>query len=205
MGCSPHIWLLNVGEPMDSPRRFEPDSIRSQAVQGDRSALNEWLPIVYEELRHIARTHLVKRSNWRDWSSCDLVNKAYVKLLGNDELTIRSRSHLFALSSRVMRQLLVDHARQKFALKAGGDKPHFQLDEQQLKVNDPEHVLAVDEALHRLQEQNPYHAEIVELRFFGGMTVDEVAEYLGVSSRTIQAEWAIVRAWLRRELTTQNE
>ena len=177
----------------------------AQAEQGDRSALNEWLPIVYEELRDIARKHLTQRSNWRNWSSCDLVNKAYVKLLGSEELSIRSRSHLFALSSRVMRQLLVDHARQSCSQKVGGNKQHFSLNEQQLKTNDPEHVLAVDEALQRLQERNPYHAEIVELRFFGGMTIDEVAEYLGVSSRTIQAEWTIVRAWLRRELSNQNE
>lgn len=186
---------MNSGHQDDSSR------LLVRLAEGDRGALDALLPLVYEELRQMARVHLSRSPAWSDLSSGDLVSKAYLKLAGDQNIPLKGRSHFFALSARVMRQLLVDHARERLADKREGSRQRVPLSDQTLSPHNSEHVLAVDAALERLGQLNPRYSGIVEMRFFGGMTVEEVAAHLGVSKRSVEADWTIIRAWLRRELS----
>ena len=132
-----------------------------------------------------------------------LVHEVYVKMLGQNKTDWQGRTHFLAVSAQAMRRLLVDHARTKNRRKRGGDLKKVGIEVIEWSVLDPEvgdHVLAVDDALTRLEELNPLHAKIVEMRFFSGMKVLEVAEELGMSKRKVEGEWTMIKAWLRKEL-----
>ncbi len=131
-----------------------------------------------------------------------LVNEVYMKMVDQKRVDWRGKSHFFAIGAKVMRRILVDHARTKKRHKRGGQWQRIPLaDEMRVSNRNDEDVLAIEEALEKLSQVDPRQAEIVELRFFGGLTVQEVAEVLSVSKRTIEAEWTMARAWLRRELS----
>lgn len=170
------------------------------AQNGDSNAVEQLFPIVYDELKSIAHRHLMSNSLAKNFSSTDLVHEVYLKLIDQTKVDVRSRTHFFALGSRIMRQILVDRARHNNAIRRGGGSLHLSLDDQTLNLKDDTHVLAVEEALEHLEQLDSTQAKIVEMRFFGGMTVSEVADYLGKSKRWVESEWTMIRAWLRKEL-----
>ncbi len=182
-----------------------PDQQATQYVNalaaGDRHAAAELMPLVYDEFRQLAGDYLRDETRAHTLQPTALVHEAYLKLIDQTRVNWQGRTHFFAVGAQAMRRILVDHARGRHRDKRGGGWHRIALDEQ-LKVSPHRDadLLAVDEAIDKLATIDSRQAQIVELRFFGGMTVEEVAEALGVSKRTIENEWKIIRAWLRREL-----
>ena len=184
----------------------------SQATQivnaiaaGDRSAADRLFALVYRSLRDLASRYLKGERRDHTLSPTDLVHEAYMKLIDQTKVEWKGRTHFLAIGAQAMRRILVDHARYKQRAKRGGGRIRIQLNEQvALSPERGEDLLALDEALVKLAEVDPRQATIVELRFFGGLSVAEVAEVLGVSKRTVESEWTAVRAWLRRELTEES-
>ena len=165
--------------------------------QGDRYALNRLIPLVYTELRALAHRQLARIRPGDTLQTTALVHEAYFKLLGTARPEWHDRRHFFAVASRAMRQISVDYARRQTAQKRGGDAPPLTLDEQRLPVADraPELVL-LDQALTELESLSERPARVVELRFFGGLSVEETAAVLDVSERTVKREWQKARAFL---------
>lgn len=178
-----------------------PTQMLLSAQNGDAQAVEALFPIVYGELRTIAHRQLWSNPIARQICTTELVHEAYLKLIDQSQVSWKSRTHFFALGARVMRQVLIDQARQNQSAKRGGGSRTVSLEDGLLTREDDAHVLAVDEALKVLQEISSEQAAIVEMRFFGGMTVAEVAEELGKSKRWVEAEWTMIRAWLRAELS----
>jgi RNA polymerase sigma factor (TIGR02999 family) len=169
---------------------------------GDPEALNALMPKVYNELHRLARQHLRRERESHTLQSTALVNEVYLRLLGQG-LEIENRVHFFAVSSHLMRQILVDHARQRQAAKRGKGFEKVTLSEAEALLPQTRNVdlMALDDALHELGRADPQLTRIVELRFFGGLSVEESASALGISASTVKREWATARAWLHRELT----
>lgn len=163
--------------------------------------VDELVPLVYDELRRVAARYLRRESPGNSWQPTALVHEVFLKLAQQHGVAWQGRTHVLAIGAQAMRRILVDHAKRKRRLKHGGGRKRTELDETAaLSAQRDEDLLAVDEALDKLAGIDRRQAAIVELRFFGGMTVDEVAEALGLSKRTVEREWTMVRAWLRREL-----
>jgi RNA polymerase sigma factor (TIGR02999 family) len=173
----------------------------AQARGGNRAALDELMPVLYRELRHLARRHLLRHAPGPSLQTTDLVNEVYVKLASARQLGWKDRSHFLSAASRAMRFVVVDHARKRNYAKRGGSAVKVSLDEA-LIVSEQRgaEVLAVDEALCRLAALDARKGQIVELRYFGGLSVDETASVIGVSAVTIHREWAKAKAWLYDEL-----
>jgi RNA polymerase sigma factor (TIGR02999 family) len=171
---------------------------------GDRQALDSLIPVVYDELRVIASRHLSRE--WRPGSlqTTALVNEAYLKLVDQRRVGWQNRAHFFALAAQLMRRILVDDARRALRLKHGGGEPETPVDDVTLAARAPDvdavDALALDRALTELEQIDPDQAKLVELRFFGGLTVEETAVVLGVSPATVKREWAVARGWLHRAL-----
>lgn len=173
-----------------------------QLRDGDETAAHRLLPILYDQFHALAENYLRKEPPGHTLQPTALVHEAFMKLVHQDRVDWRGRTHFFAVGAQVMRRILVDHARTRQRQKRGGGMPRIELtDDLILSNRRDEDVLAVDQALMDLAEVDPVQAKIVELRFFGGLTVEEVAKSMGKSKRTIEAEWAMARAWLRRELS----
>lgn len=171
------------------------------ASLGDSGAIQRVMDLLYDDLRRVAARHFNHEGANHTLQPTALIHESFLRLVGQRQTDWKSREQFLALASLTMRRILTDHARAKLQLKRGGPFKRQPLSpEQKITVNNPEDVLAVHEALERLAEVDPRQAKIVELRFFGGMTVPEVAAALGVSQRTVEAEWTMIRAWLRREL-----
>jgi RNA polymerase sigma factor (TIGR02999 family) len=171
---------------------------------GDRAAADELMPEVYNELRSLAASYLARETVNHTLQATALVNEAYLKMVDQTRVDWQGRTHFFAVAAQSMRRILVDHARTRRRKKRGGDRRRIVLDDHlQLSVQRDDDVLALDEALHVLAQRDERQARIVELRFFGGLTVEEVALVLGVSKRTVEAEWTMIKAWLRRELADE--
>ena len=169
--------------------------------QGNRAALNDLIPLVYEELRAIARRRLRHERAEHTLNTTALVHEAYLKLIELDRVQWQSRAHFLAIAAQAMRNILVSHARARKRLKRGGGAPHQPLDDWvELPAGEADRILALDTALENLTEVNPRHARVVELRFFGGMTVEETAVVLEVSPGTVKRDWSLLRRWLGREL-----
>jgi RNA polymerase sigma-70 factor, ECF subfamily len=170
--------------------------------RGDEGALEQLLPIVYAELRRIAKNYLRREAEGHTLQPTALVNEAYLRITKTMGLEWQNREQFFGISANLMRQILVDHARGRGAAKRGGDAAKLPLDEAGLITHDPDDDLVLlDEALIKLAEFDPGAARIVELRYFGGMTIEETAGLLGTSPMTVKREWATARAWLHREIT----
>lgn len=167
---------------------------------GDRSALDRLVPLVYRELRQIAARARRGEAPGQTLQTTALVHEAYLRLVDQRRAQWQSRTHFFAVAAQAMRRVLVDEARRRRADKRGGRKPLQFVEGFDVAVEIDEELLAVDEALGALQAVDPELARLVELRFFGGLTVDETAEVLGVSAATVGREWAAARAWLQREI-----
>lgn len=168
---------------------------------GNRAALDELVPLVYDELRAIARRRLRHERPGHTLDSVGLVNEAYLKLFQLDRIQWNSRAHFLAVAAQAMRHILVNHALRRKRIKRGGGAPHVPLDEAaDLPGAEADRILALDEALGRLAALNPRHARIVECRFFAGMTIEETAAALGISPATAKRDWSLLRLWLGREL-----
>jgi RNA polymerase sigma factor (TIGR02999 family) len=172
---------------------------------GDPSALQELLPLVYQELHRIARRRLRSERENHTLQTTALIHEAYLRLSGVDGADVQDRCHFVALAARLMRQVLVDHARNHLAVKRqGGIRVDFS--EAMDTANPPEvDLLGVNDALTRLAKLDEQQAQIVELRFFGGMSIPETSAALNLSTATVRREWDSARAWLRRELQSSSE
>ncbi|HNN97177.1 MAG TPA: sigma-70 family RNA polymerase sigma factor [Pseudomonadota bacterium] len=169
---------------------------------GDKGALDTLLPIIYKELRRHAGQIMKSAPANHTLQPTALVHEVFVRLLKNQPIEWKCRAHFFAAASQFMRGILVDYARSSGRRKRGGGVQRVSLSEGLgLSVQKDADVMAVDAALSKLAQVDARQAEIVSLRFFGGLSVEEVAAVLGVSKRTVEAEWTLIRAWLRRELT----
>jgi RNA polymerase sigma factor (TIGR02999 family) len=167
---------------------------------GDQEALQALIPMVYQELRRIAQHHLQQERPDHTLQSTALVHEAYLRLMNQGPVEIEHRSHFLAVASRLMRQILVDHARGHRAAKRGGG---FKLElNDAMNAQKPQNVdlIALDDSLNELAKLDPQQSRIVELRFFGGLSIEETAGIVGVSPTTVKREWATARAWLRREV-----
>jgi RNA polymerase sigma-70 factor, ECF subfamily len=169
---------------------------------GNAAAVDQLTPAVYEELRRLAKRHLAGQRRGHTLQTRDLVAEAYLKLVNVQESAWKDRIHFFAVASRAMRSVLVDYARRRGYAKRGGNPIRVSLSEaDQISEQNSTEVIAVDEALSRLAVLDPRKSQIVELRYFGGLSVEESAEVLGLSSRTIKREWRWAKAWLYRKLS----
>ncbi|MGD8451970.1 MAG: sigma-70 family RNA polymerase sigma factor [Phycisphaerae bacterium] len=181
--------------------RTDITQILRRASEGHESAVQRLLPLVYEELRALAQSYLSQERPDHTLQATALVHEAYVRLIRQEDVEWRDRAHFFAVAAQAIRRILVDHARARQRVKRGGGRERVQLETDIVQVPQARvDVLAVDEALEKLAAIHERQARIVELRFFGGLNLKEVAEYLGVSPRTVDGDWSMARAWLRREL-----
>ena len=170
--------------------------------QGDAAAFDRLIPLVYDELRRVAGRRLRGESPGHSLQATALVHEVYLRLVDVDRMTVTNRAHFFGVAATLMRQILVDHARRQRADKRGGGATMLSLDEVSPAVADRGvDVLALDEALDALAAIDSRQCRVVELRFFGGLTIDEAAEALDVSPATVEREWALAKAWLHRRLS----
>jgi RNA polymerase sigma factor (TIGR02999 family) len=168
---------------------------------GDEDALDQLVPLVHRELQRLARRAMAGERPDHTLQPTALVNEVYLRLVDMRTVRWTDRAHFFALSARLMRRILVDLARSKRYQKRGGGMPMIALDEAALPAREKgEDLVALDEALERLAELDPRRSQVVELRFFGGLGVDETAEVLNVSRHTVMRDWTLARTWLLREL-----
>lgn len=186
--------------------------------KGDQKALAELMPLVYGELRRLAQSHLRRERPDHTLQRTALVHEAFIRLINQKDVNWQGRSHFLSLASRLMRRILVDHARAKLAAKRGDGAVAVDLDEAiaALDAEDPQawaggagliaddgdrvDLVALNDALGRLEEMDPQQGKIVELRYFGGLTIEETADVLSISPATVKRDWAVAKAWLRREL-----
>lgn len=168
---------------------------------GDPAALDNLLPLVYKELRILARFHINKERSGITWQGSDLVHETYLRLIQQHTLNWQNRKQFFAFAATIMRRLLVDHARQRRADKREGSRIKLPLDEiTEISERNAIDVLVLDQIMNNLARLDPRQARIFELRCFGGLSVEETAEVLGLSPTTIKREWATARAWLQRAM-----
>jgi RNA polymerase sigma factor (TIGR02999 family) len=170
--------------------------------RGHADALEKLMPVVYEELRRLAKAHLGRERREHTLQPTDLVHEAYLKLVDQRHVDWKNRAHFFAVAARVMRRVLVDHARARLAQKRGGGAVRVTFDET-LPIDTPNAdvtLLALDDALTELGTLDARQARTVELRYFAGLTVDEAAEALGVSGMTVKRDWTVAKAWLKLRL-----
>ena len=170
---------------------------------GDRSAFDKLVPLIYDELHALAQRRLWGEGPGHTLQPTALVAEACVRLLGGAAVDWQSRRHFYAVVGRVMRRLLVDHARQKRGLRRGGGMQRVSLGElDAVQAAEADRIIALDDALERLAALDPRKSRIVELRYFAGLSVDETAAALGLSAVTVKREWSKIKAWLYRELET---
>ncbi len=168
---------------------------------GDKTALDEVLPLVYAELRKRAIRHLNKERSGHTLQPTALVHEAYVKLIGQEQPDYRSRAHFLGVAAHLMRQILIDHARARNADKRGGGEVKYPLDESiDVAMERPAGAIALDDALNTLERRNPRQAQPIEMRFFGGLTAEESAQVLDLPVEKVRADLRVAQAWLQREL-----
>jgi RNA polymerase sigma factor (TIGR02999 family) len=170
---------------------------------GNRDALDQLMPLVYRELQTLASRYLSRERAGHTLQATALVNEAYLKLIDQRNVQWQNRAHFLGIAARLMRRILIDHARRRGRAKRGSAATHITLVEG-LAASEPRDVdaIALDDALVALEKIDPQQAQMVELRFFGGLTVDETAEVLGISEGTVKREWRVAKAWLYRHIQT---
>ena len=170
-------------------------------AQGDTSALEPLIPLVHQELHRIARLCMAGERAGHSLQATALVNEAFVRLVDGKAVAWHDRAHFLAVSARVMRRILVDHARARRAQKRGGPALRVTLDEALVVTSEPAHdFAALDDALEALSKLDERKSRVVEMRFFGGLSVEETAEVLSVSPATVMGDWRLAKAWLKREM-----
>jgi RNA polymerase sigma factor (TIGR02999 family) len=187
-----------VSVPESSPQPVSALLIKWRA--GDQEALQALIPLVYQELRRIAQHHLQQERPDHTLQSTALVHEAYLRLLKQGPAEVANRAHFLAVASQLMRQILVDHARGHRAAKRGGGLKLELQDSMAVQKAQNVDLIALDQALNELARLDPRQSRIVEMRFFGGLSIEDTAEVVGVSQTTVKREWATARAWLRREV-----
>lgn len=188
---------------MKAASEHEVEGLLRAWSNGDQSALDKLAPIVYEELRRLARYYMNGERADITLQTTALVNEAYLRLVDCKRMGWENRAHFFAVAAQMMRRILVDHAR-RHNLKRGAGIEHLSLDDPaSLGIAQTEDMVALDDALKTLGNLDPRKARLIELRFFGGLTVEETAEVLKVSAVTVKRDWRTARAWLYREITRE--
>ena len=190
---------------------MSPNSAQSQITQllkqwgeGKGQALDELMPLVYDELKRLAGSYLRRERPDHTLQSAALVNEAYVRLIDQNQVQWQNRGHFFGIAAQMMRRILVDHARSHLADKRGAGAPVLSLDEVVAEArNQSINLLGLDEALSKLEKIDSQQGKIVELRFFSGLSIEETATVLGVSPATVKRDWAAARAWLYREVSAK--
>ena len=168
---------------------------------GDKAALDQLIPLVYHELRKLAASYLRRKAGPHTIQATALVHEAYVRLADQSTISMENRAQFFGLAAKIMRDILVDHARKRLAAKRGGEQLRLSLTEVERFGHKPEvELVALDDALKELAATNPQHSRVVELRFFGGLTIEETSQVMSLSHATTERYWSFARAWLRREL-----
>lgn len=168
---------------------------------GDKTALNKLMPLVHEELRKLAHHYMRQERAGHTLQTSALVNEAYLRLVDQPNVRWESRAHFYGIAAQAMRQILVEYARGRAAAKRGGGIRRVELDEATILMNEPAaELVALDEALKNLSALDERKSRVVELRFFGGMSVEETAEVLDIHPNTVVRDWSMAKAWLRREL-----
>ena len=184
------------------PENQAPTVLLDRAAFGEREAADRLMELVYDEFREMAAGYLRREPSEMTLEPTALVHEAFLRLIDQTNVNWKGRTHFLAIGAKAMRRVLVDHARKRQRVKRGGSRKRLSFDEQvYLSPDHDDDLISVDDLLVELQEIDPRQAKIVELRFFGGMTTAEVANYLGISKSTIDREWRVVRAWLRKQLT----
>jgi RNA polymerase sigma factor (TIGR02999 family) len=174
--------------------------------QGDQGALEKLIPLIYRDLRQRAHRYMGRERAGHTLQTSALINEAYLRLAASPDVPWESRNHFFAIAARMMRRILVDHARARRSLKRGGDGHAVTLDEEYLLTPQPSRdLVSLDDALKALGEQDERKARVVELRFFGGLSVEETAQVLKVSPQTVMRDWKLSKVWLLREMKREEE
>jgi RNA polymerase sigma factor (TIGR02999 family) len=197
-----HMAVGTRERPLDSSRRVT-DLLLSWGA-GDESALGQLVPLVFDELRRIAHRHMQSQRDRQVLQTTALVNEVYVRLVDLSRVRWQDRAHFLAVASRLMRRVLVDFARARATAKRGGGAVFVSLDEEVVGPEAPgADLVALDDALQALAKVDARRSQVVELRFFGGLTVEETAEALGVSPETVMRDWRLAKVWLWREITRE--
>jgi RNA polymerase sigma factor (TIGR02999 family) len=172
--------------------------------KGDKSGVSRLMTVLYDDLKSLASRFLSRESSGHTFQPTDLVNESFLKLVDQTRISWQGKTHFMAVSAQAMRRILVDHARTKHRKKRGGkNRVRIELrDDHAFSIERPDEILAVDEALTKLAKLDSTHAQILELRLFGGMGMKEIGDLLGVSSRTVERHWAMIRAWVLKELNS---
>ena len=187
---------------MKSSRSSRVTQLLEKFEPGDRHAGEQLFADVYTELRALAARYLHRERKSHTLQPTALVHEAYLKLVGQTRVDWQGRAHFLAIAAQAMRQILVDHARRHRAAKRGGNRHRIALDDNLvIESNRDVDLLALEDALTKLTKLDPRQAQMIELRFFGGLSIAEVAKVMGISKRSVEREWTMVRAWLRRELS----
>lgn len=189
---------------MTAPASKDVTELLADWSKGDREALNKLIPLVYNELHRLASRYLRRERPDHTLQTTALVHEAYLRLVHEKNVNWQSRVQFFAVASQLMRHILVDYARGHNAAKRGGDYAKVSFDEAMIVSEEKSaDLMALDEALNSLAAIDPEQSRVVELRVFGGLTVEETAEALGVSPRTVKREWSMAKAWLHRQITKE--
>lgn len=174
--------------------------------RGDQAALHKLMPMVYKELHRIAKHYMKAQTPDHTLQTTALIHEAYLKLVGQKDRSLKNRSHFFRVAAKAMKQILIDYARSRSRVKRGGGVKEVSLDEgATISIERAEEVIAIHDALNALSAIDKRKAEVVELRFFGGLTETETADVLGVSVDTIKRDWRLAKIWLRREVSEKTD
>lgn len=170
--------------------------------KGDQAAMEKLMPLVYSELRRLATNYLRRERAGHTLQPTALVNEAYLKLVDQRNAKWQNRAHFFGIAAQLMRRILVDHARQRQAVKRGGaDQQRLSITSAETVIKQPEiDLLSLNEAMDELAQMDPQQSRIVELKFFGGLSIEEIAEVLSIGHATVERDWKMARAWLRKQL-----
>lgn len=196
---------LNAGDGAKVPRTMQAQPnitlVLERWSQGEQSALDELIPLIYQELRGLAGNYLRRERQNHTLQPTALINEVFVRLIDQNDIKWQNRAHFYGIAAKLMRRVLVDHARARQAVKRGGEMYNVSLSKaDQFAGHSTIDLLALHLSLERLEELDPQQSRIVELRFFGGLTIEETAEVMACSHATVEREWKMARAWLRTEL-----
>ena len=196
---------MSGSSPVTIPSQLEVTRLLVRLTDGDRGVLDELLPLIYGELRRLAAGYLRRERVGHTLQPTALVHEAYLRLVDQTQVRWQNRAHFLGVAAQMMRRILVDHARAHEAGKRGGEFQKLSLDENIDASGEGRDInlVALDDALERLAEIDPQKSKIVELRFFGGLSVEETAEVLGVSAPTVKRQWRMAKAWLYGQLQNQ--
>ena len=188
-------------KPLTTPGPHEVTKLLKQWSEGDQTALDQLIPLVHDELHRLARHHMRREGPGHILQTSALINEAYLRLVDQPQIRWENRAHFFGIAARLMRRILVDEARRRDSAKRGGSLIQVPLDEAtNVAQEQAANVAALDEALQRLETIDARQGQIVELRFFGGLNIEQTADVLKVSPGTVMRDWTFARAWLRNEM-----